>query len=75
MIESKLTFSETVKKLREGLNLTQELLAQNLKVSFLTVNKWENNKTKPLRSIRSNLVGFAKDRNLSEVIITALENA
>ncbi|WP_312433261.1 helix-turn-helix domain-containing protein [Lacrimispora sp.] len=45
MIEFKLTFSETVKKLREELNLTQELLAQNLKVIFLTVNKWENNKT------------------------------
>jgi len=75
MIKSELTFAEAVKKLREELNLTQELLAQTLKVSFPTVNKWENNKTKPLRSIRSNLVEFAKGKNLSEDIIYALENA
>lgn len=74
MIKSELTFAEAVKKLREELNLTQELLAQTLKVSFPTVNKWENNKTKPLRSIRSNLVEFAKVKNLSEDIIYALEN-
>lgn len=75
MIKSELTFAEAVKKLRDELNLTQELLAQALKVSFPTVNKWENNKTKPLRSIRSNLVEFAKGKNLSEDIIHALENS
>ena len=75
MTKSELTFPEAVKKLREELNLTQELLAHTLKVSFPTVNKWENNKTKPLRSIRSNLVDFAKNKKLSEDIITALENA
>lgn len=74
MIKSELTFAEAVKKLREELNLTQEVLAQNLKVSFPTVNKWENNKTKPLRSIRSSLVEFAKVKNLSDDIIVALEN-
>ena len=74
MIEPELTFAEAVKKLREELNLTQEILAQTLKVSFPTVNKWENNKTKPLRSIRSNIVEFAKAKNLSKEIINALEN-
>ncbi len=38
---------EEVKKLREGLGLTQEQLAHELGVSFATVNRWENGKRSP----------------------------
>lgn len=65
-------FAEAVKKLREELNLTQELLARELNVSFATVNKWERNKTKPLRSIRDRLVEFAKSKKLSDEVIDVL---
>lgn len=38
---------EEIKKLREGLRLTQEQLAHELGVSFATVNRWENGKRSP----------------------------
>lgn len=40
-------FSEQVKAVRSALNLSQEDLAHALGVSFATVNRWENEKTKP----------------------------
>lgn len=36
-----------IRKLREKLGLTQEQLADRLGVTFNTVNRWENNRTKP----------------------------
>ena len=36
-----------IKKIRKKLSLTQEQLAQKLGVSWTTVNRWENKKTKP----------------------------
>src|SRR5215510_9910231 len=38
---------KAVKELREHLQLTQEVFASILRVSFATVNRWENGKTKP----------------------------
>jgi transcriptional regulator with XRE-family HTH domain len=38
---------QAVKELREQLQLTQEVFASILGVSFATVNRWENGKTKP----------------------------
>jgi len=38
---------QAVKELREHLQLTQEVFASILGVSFATVNRWENGKTSP----------------------------
>ena len=38
-----------LKKLRRQKGWSQEDLARNLGVSFATVNRWENGKTKPSR--------------------------
>jgi transcriptional regulator with XRE-family HTH domain len=38
---------EEIRDLREHLQLTQEVFARVLGVSFATVNRWENGKTKP----------------------------
>lgn len=40
-------YSDKVKSIREKLSLTQEQLAENLGVSFATVNRWENGWTAP----------------------------
>ena len=40
-------YAERVKLLRGELGLTQQALAERLGVSFATVNRWENNQTKP----------------------------
>lgn len=39
--------SDLVRSLRERLGLTQEKLAAKLGVTFTSVNRWENGKTKP----------------------------
>ena len=39
--------SQGIKELRERLELTQEVFARILGVSFATVNRWENGKTVP----------------------------
>lgn len=36
-----------IKKLREDMGLTQERLARELDISFSTVNRWENGKSRP----------------------------
>ena len=41
-------FSEKIKYVREKLDMSQEDLARALNVSFATINRWENAKTKPI---------------------------
>ena len=41
--------ADELKKLRQQRGWSQEDLARNLGVSFATVNRWENGKTKPSR--------------------------
>ena len=41
--------AEELKTLRQQQGWSQEDLARNLGVSFATVNRWENGKTKPSR--------------------------
>lgn len=41
------SFSDQIKQLRARLGLTQVVLAERLGVSFPTVNRWENGKSKP----------------------------
>ncbi|MDE5540064.1 MAG: helix-turn-helix domain-containing protein [Bacilli bacterium] len=40
-------FSEFCLETRLKLNLSQEMLARKLDVSFATINRWENGKTLP----------------------------
>ena len=42
-----MTFSETIKQIRQKHFLSQEAFAKELGVSFATVNRWESGKTKP----------------------------
>jgi len=42
-------FSKKIRLVRERLNISQEILARDLNVSFATINRWENSKTKPNR--------------------------
>ena len=46
-MKKQLEFDVTVKKVRESLGLSQEELARELDISFETINRWENRKTKP----------------------------
>lgn len=43
------SFPKLIKYVRSQLNLTQEELAHELGVSFSTINRWENDQTKPMK--------------------------
>ena len=45
--------SETIKAIREELQMTQTDFAEAIHVSFSTVNRWENNKVIPNRMARA----------------------
>ncbi len=46
-------FPKLVKEVRRQLELSQEELAHALGVSFATVNRWENGKTKPSKMAKT----------------------
>jgi len=58
MSEPEAGFPSLIKKVRAHLHLSQEDLARELGVSFSTVNRWENGKTKPIKVARSQFEGF-----------------
>ena len=58
-------FSEKVRSVREKLNISQEELARVLNVSFSTINRWENEKTKPIKMARAVFDTFCKSHGIS----------
>jgi len=46
-------FSGQVREVRRQLGLSQEELAHALGVSFATINRWENGKTKPSKMAKT----------------------
>ena len=66
-------FDEILKNIRKELNLTQEQLARDLKVSFSTLNRWENSRSFPSRLARMRLQDYCTPRGVSAEIIAELE--
>jgi putative transcriptional regulator len=58
-------FAALVRQLRDRLGLTQEQFAQELGVSFSTVNVWENGKRAPLPFLRRRVLEMAKAAGIS----------
>ena len=58
-------FSEKVRTIREKLSISQEDLARELNVSFATVNRWENSKTKPSRMAQAAFNTLCKKYGIS----------
>lgn len=50
-----MTYSEKIKTLREVMLISQSELAELLGVSFVTVNRWENDKYEPTIKIKRKL--------------------
>lgn len=67
--------SELIRKARIDLALSQEGLARELHVGFTSVNRWENNKTKPNQIARHALVELCKSRNIDPLLIESLIDA
>lgn len=66
--------SEIIKTIRSELNLSQEGLARELYVGFSSVNRWENNKSKPNHIARYALIELCKKKNLDQDLISLLED-
>ena len=57
-------YSEKVRFVREKLDMSQEDLARALNVSFSTINRWENEKTKPIKMARAVFDSFCKSHGI-----------
>ena len=51
-------FCSIVKQVRKELGLSQEQLARELSISFSTVNRWENGKSKPSQMAKELFFSF-----------------
>lgn len=57
-------YPKIVKELREKLLLSQVEMAKLLNVSFLSINRWENARTKPVYAARRKIVELCKENNI-----------
>ncbi|MDR2047544.1 MAG: helix-turn-helix domain-containing protein [Clostridiales bacterium] len=57
-------FSEEVKTVRKQLNISQQALATDLKVSFATINRWEGGRTEPQPAIKDLFYQYCKRQNV-----------
>lgn len=51
-------FPKLVREVRRQLGISQAELARELRVSFATVNRWENGRTTPFRLARAQFDAF-----------------
>ena len=58
-------FSKRCLEVRMKLNLSQEMLARKLDVSFATVNRWENGKSKPQKLVMYRFEQLCKENGIS----------
>lgn len=57
-----------VKKLRENMLVTQEEMAEILRVSFASVNRYENGKTVPTMKVKRKIVELCKKNKIELVM-------
>ena len=57
-------FSEKISYVREKLSMSQEDLARILNMSFATINRWENAKTKPIKVAQVAFDSFCESQGI-----------
>lgn len=57
-------FSQLVKLARQKLGMSQKNLAHALHISFATVNRWENGKTRPNQLAKTVFFDFCKHHRI-----------
>ena len=69
-----MNYGKDIRMARQSLKISQEALARILRVSWITVNRWERGQPEPsflvLRGIESVLREHFKDRNYSWEVFT-----
>ena len=61
---AKIDYADGILQLRAKLNLSQEELAKILGVSYISVNRWENDKYAPTKLVKVKLNQFFKEHNI-----------
>ncbi len=59
-----MSFASGIKNIRQQSFLSQETFAQELGVSFTTVNRWESGKSKPSYKAMKQIDDFCKSHNI-----------
>jgi len=59
-----MTLSEYMRKVRRGLEMSQQELAIELNVSYSSVNRWENMQVVPSKLARKSFLDFCKTRSI-----------
>ena len=59
-----MSFAEAIKQIRCKCLLSQEAFAKTLGVSFTTVNRWENGKSKPSFKALRTIDDYCKKNNI-----------
>jgi DNA-binding XRE family transcriptional regulator len=59
-----MNYSLTIKKLRQKLFISQKELAEELNVSVVTVNRWENGKFEPTLKLKRRLNDLFKKNGI-----------
>lgn len=59
---------EVIKNIRSELNLSQEGLARELHMGFTSVNRWENNKSKPNQIARHALAEICRKKQFKSKV-------
>lgn len=60
-------FSEEIKKLRQRLFMSQTAFAQELGVSYTTVNRWEMGRAKPTYKAMKLIDDYCKEKGLNSI--------
>lgn len=66
-------FAQLVRSTRRKLGMSQEDLARALYISFATVNRWENGKTRPNRLTENVFFDFNKQHDVESEILSDTE--
>ena len=61
---AKIDYADGILQLRAKLNLSQEELAKILGVSYISVNRWENDKYAPTKLVKVKLNQLFKENNI-----------
>lgn len=66
-----------IKQIREHLNISQTELAEQLNVSFATVNRWENERAVPNKLAQTKLYEICKENDVSvyDITLSRIANA
>lgn len=68
-------FSEIVKTVREKSGMSQEDLARALNVSFATINRWENGKTRPNKLTQKVFFDYCKKHGMDIEKLIGMEES